>query len=182
MTQAAAAPLARGLEGVIAGETAICNVEQSALIYRGYEIADLAAHATFEQVAFLLLEGHKPSAPELARFIAEVVAERGVPPLVVDFLRSAVPALKAGTAVPMDALRTAVSILAHIDPDCQSVQADANLRKSKRLLAKIPTVIGAMQRLIEGREPIEPGHGGDPELSHAANLLYMMTGSKPSSA
>jgi citrate synthase len=177
---AGAAPLAKGLEGVIAGETAICNVEQSALIYRGYEIADLAAHATFEQVAFLLLEGHKPSAAELARFKAEVIAERGIPPMVVDFLRSAVPSLKAGTAVPMDVLRTAVSILGHVDPDCQSVEAGANLRKSKRLLAKIPTVIGAMQRVIEGKEPIEASRGGDPTLSHAANLLFMMTGNKPS--
>ena len=68
-----------GLEGVIAGDTGICKVEQTALVYRGYEIADLAANATFEEVAFLLLEGHKPSADELARFDAELKAERNLP-------------------------------------------------------------------------------------------------------
>lgn len=173
---AASAPtIARGLEGVIAGQTAICSVEQGALIYRGYEIHDLAEHATFEEVAFLLLEGHKPSAQELVRFKTEIVGERSLPDAVVAFLKSAAPWLKSGHAVPMDVLRTAVSILAHLDPDCQSVSADANLRKSKRLLAKIPTIIGHMQNFIDGKPAVAP----DPALGHAANLLWMMTGRKP---
>src|ERR1044071_8497928 len=108
---ASEASFARGLEGVVAGETTICSVEQGKLIYRGYEIHDLAAHATFEQTAFLLLEGHKPSADELKRFTAELVAERALPEPVVQFLMSSGPMLKAGTAVPMDILRTSVSIL-----------------------------------------------------------------------
>src|SRR3954465_12488990 len=107
MTTAPAAPSAaetafsRGLEGIVAGETAICSIEQGGLFYRGYEIHDLAKNASFEEVAFLLLEGHKPSADELTRFKAEVVAERALPPMVIDFLLSAKPMLKAGTAVPM---------------------------------------------------------------------------------
>jgi 2-methylcitrate synthase/citrate synthase II len=166
---------AKGLEGVIAGETEICNVEQSALIYRGYEIADLAENASFEEVSFLLLVGHKPSADELASFNADLVAERALPTAVIDFLKTSGDLVNNHSAVPMDILRTAVSILGHLDPDCQENDADANLRKAKRLLAQIPTVIGHMQNSIDGRNFVAP----DPSLSHAANLLYMMTGEKP---
>ncbi len=176
----AAANLARGLEGVIAGETQICSIEQGGLWYRGYEIHDLSQNATFEEVAFLLLEGHKPNASELARFKAEIIAERSLHPAVTSFLESCGGFLASGRAVPMDVLRTAVSILGHTDPDAQSVAADANLRKAKRLLAKIPTIIGHMQNVIDGRAILGRELGGDPGLSHAANLLYLMTGQKPS--
>ena len=71
-----AAAFAKGLEGVIGGQTSVCSIEQDKLIYRGYEIHDLAAHATFEEVAFLLLIGHKPSAAELAEFKKELDEER----------------------------------------------------------------------------------------------------------
>ncbi|MGV6815511.1 MAG: citrate/2-methylcitrate synthase [Phycisphaerales bacterium] len=167
---------AKGLEGVIAGETEICNVEQTSLIYRGYEIADLAEHASFEEVAHLLLVGHKPTADELAAFKAELVAERGLPAQVVEFLQGSGDLVNNQYAVPMDILRTGVSFLAHLDTDCQDNSPDANLRKSKRLLAKIPTIIGHMQNSIDGREFVAP----NAELSHAANLLYMMTGEAPS--
>ncbi|GJQ30519.1 MAG: citrate synthase [Phycisphaerae bacterium] len=179
MSQADAA-FAKGLEGIIAGETTICSVEQGGLFYRGYEIHDLAKNATFDQVAFLLLEGHKPSPAELDRFKAEIRKERPIPHHVTRFLQETGPALKAGTAVPMDVLRSAVSILAHTDPDCQSVAADANLRKAKRLLAKVPTIIGQMQNVIDGRPLVAPETGGDPALDHAANLMYLMSGQKPS--
>ena len=166
---------AKGLDGVIAGETEICNVEQTSLIYRGYEIADLAANASFEEVAFLLLVGHKPSADELENFKSELIRERGLPDAVVEFLKTSGDLVNNQFAVPMDILRTAVSILAHLDADCQDNAADANLRKAKRLLAKIPTVIGHMQNSIEGKAFVAP----NPNLSHSANLLYMMTGSEP---
>jgi len=169
------APVTKGLEGVIAGETAICNVEQSALIYRGYEIADLAANATFEEVAFLLLEGDKPSADQLKRFTAELVANRDIPDLVKENLKHSADLVKNHSGVPMDLLRTAVSICAHYDPDCQDNSADANLRKAKRILAQVPTIIGHMQNAIDGRDFVAQ----DPTLSHAANLLWMMTGQMP---
>jgi citrate synthase len=174
------ASFAKGLEGVIGGTTAICSIEQDKLIYRGYEIHDLAENATFEEVAFLLLEGHRPDAHELARFKAEIAAERPLPPSVVGFIESAAGWLASGRAVPMDVLRTAVSILGHCDPECQSNTPDANLRKSKRLLAKIPTIIGHMQNVIDGRSIIGRELGGDPSLGHAANMLYLMTGRRPS--
>ncbi len=174
------AAFAKGLEGVVGGQTSICSIEQDKLIYRGYEIHDLAAHATFEEVAFLLLEGHKPSAAELARFKAEIIAERSLHPTVTAFLESSGGWLASGRAVPMDILRSAVSLLGHTDPDAQSTAPDANLRKAKRLLAKIPTIIGHMQNIIDGRAIIGRRDGGDSELSHAANLLYMITGKRPS--
>ncbi|MEM9372898.1 MAG: citrate/2-methylcitrate synthase, partial [Planctomycetota bacterium] len=175
MSTTTAAPVTKGLEGVIAGETEICNVEQSALIYRGYEIADLATNATFEEVAFLLLEGHKPSADELKRFTAELVAAREIPEEARSFLKHSGNLVKNHSGVPMDLLRTAVSICGHLDPDCQDNSADANLRKAKRILAQVPTIIGHMQNNIDGRDFVAQ----DPNLSHAANLLWMMTGEKP---
>jgi len=171
---------ARGLEGIVAGQTGICSVEQGALIYRGYEIHDLAKNATFEQVAFLLLEGRKPTEAELSRFKGEIIAERALPREVIEYLKHAGPMLKARTAVPMDVLRTCVSILGNMDVDSQSNAPDANLRKAKRLLAKIPTVIGHMQTTIDEKPLVAPETGGDPSLSHAANLLYLMNGVKPS--
>ncbi len=176
MSTATAAPVTKGLEGVIAGETEICNVEQSALIYRGYEIADLAANATFEEVAFLLLEGHKPAQDELARFKQELLAEREIPEMVKQNLKHSAELVKQQYAVPMDILRTAVSVCGHFDRDCQDNSAEANLRKAKRILAKVPTIIGHMQNAIEGKDFVAP----DPKLSHAGNLLWMMTGEKPS--
>lgn len=166
------ADFAKGLEGIIAGETEICCIEQDQLIYRGYDIHDLSEHATFEDVAFLLLVGHKPSAQELAAFKRDIVAERGLPSLVVDLIKNTA---KLPGAVPMDILRSAVSVLGHLDADCQDNSAEANLRKSKRLLAKIPTIIGHMQNVIDGKPIVAP----DATLDHAANLLFMMTGKKP---
>lgn len=169
-----------GLEGVTAGDTAICQVDQTSLIYRGFEIADLAEHATFEEVAYLLLEGEKPTPAQTKAFHAELAHQRAIPREVTAFLKSAVPWLKSGHAVPMDVLRTGVSILGHLDAQCQDNSPGANLAKAKRLTAKIPTIIGQMQRFLDGAEAVEPETGGDPSLSHAANLLYQMTGSKPS--
>jgi citrate synthase len=175
----AEAIFSRGLEGILAGETEICSIEQGGLWYRGYEIHDLAQHATFEEVAFLLLEGHKPTADELARFRMEIISERPLHPVVTAYIESMGGFLGAGWAVPMDVLRTAVSILGHTDPDAQDNSAAANLRKAKRLLAKIPTIIGHMQNVIDGRAIIGRELGGDPSLGHAANLLYLMTGRTP---
>ena len=175
----AEAIFSKGLEGIIAGETSICSIEQGGLYYRGYEIHDLVQHATFEEVAFLLLEGHKPTSDELARFTMEIIGERPLHPLVTRYIESVGGFVAAGWAVPMDVLRTAVSLLGHTDPDAQDNSPAANLRKAKRLLAKIPTIIGHLQNVIDGRAIIGRELGGDPTLSHAANLMYLMTGNRP---
>ncbi|MCB9844568.1 MAG: citrate synthase [Phycisphaeraceae bacterium] len=176
----ATATTGKGLEGIIAGDTSICQVDQTSLIYRGYEIADLARHATFEEVAYLLLVGEKPDAEQLRFFRDELVANRALPRQVVEYLHAAGPMLAEGTAVPMDVLRTGVSILGNLDKDSQDNSPEANLRKAKRLLAKAPTIIGHMQCIIDGRELVAPNTGGDAKLSHAANLLYLMSGQRPS--
>ena len=163
----------RGLAGQTIGDTQICSVNQTQLIYRGYEIADLAANATFEEVAHLLIVGHKPTAEELSAFKASLVGMRSIPDSVRDaIIRIAKEAPKAH---PMSVLRTAIDMLGHLDPDCEDNSAEAELRKSMRLLASIPTCIGVHQRALEGAEPVDP----DPNLDHAANLLWCMTGEKP---
>ncbi|MAB83834.1 MAG: citrate synthase [Phycisphaerae bacterium] len=166
-------PDTRGLAGQTIGDTQICSVGQSHLIYRGYEIADLAAHATFEEVAFLLLVGHKPSSGELEAFNTELRSYANPHPSVIELVQHI--AKQSPDAHPMCALRTAISAASHLDPDCEDNSQDAELRKSKRLLASIPTIIGAHQRALEGKDAITP----DPELSHAANLLYCITGERP---
>jgi len=175
-----ATPPKAGLEGIIAGDTRICSVLQDKLIYRGYEIHDLAENATFEEVAFLLLEGHKPDESEIKVFRDELIANRHLPGPVIDYIRAAGTMLESGTAVPMDVLRTAVSMLGNLDADSQKNSQDANLWKAKRLTARIPTIIGHMQNVIDGRDIVSADTGGDAKLSHAANLLYLMTGEKPS--
>ncbi len=163
----------RGLAGQTVGDTQICSVNQTQLIYRGFEIADLAANATFEEVAHLLLVGHKPSAEELASFKAMLVGMRAIPDSVSDAIVRI--AKESPDAHPMGVLRTAISMLGHLDPDCEDNSAAAELRKSMRLLASIPTCIGVHQRTLDGRAPVAP----DPSLDHAANLLWCMTGEKP---
>lgn len=168
-----------GLEGVIAGDTAICSVEQGALIYRGYEIHDLAENATFEDVAYLLLHGDKPTAEQSQFFKDELIANRALSKQAIDVLKTCGPLLKQGSAVPMDVVRTVLSIVGNCDPQSQDNSPEANLQKAKRIVAKIPTIIGHMQNIIDGEDIIAPDTGGDAKLSHAANLLYLMTGERP---
>ena len=172
-SKAEKAPDTRGLAGQTVGDTSICAVTQTQLIYRGYEIADLAANATFEEVAFLLLIGHKPSKGELTEFKDELASMRPLPDGVVNVLGKI--AANPPDVHPMDILRTGVSLLSHLDIDTPDNSREAELRKAKRLLAQIPSVIGTMQMARDGKEPVHP----DPNLDHAANLLYMMTGRKP---
>ena len=170
---AAKVPDTRGLAGQTAGETAICEVNQTQLVYRGYEIADLAANASFDEVAFLLLVGHKPSASETAEFMREQGSMRAIPASVRDAIVGIVQA--SPQANPMSILRTGVSLLSHLDCECESNDPAAELRKSKRLLAQIPTIIGVCEHARAGKTPVEP----DATLSHAANLLWCITGKKP---
>ena len=173
MTTTQKAPDTRGLAGQTIGDTQVCSVNQTQLIYRGFEIADLAAHATFEEVAFLLLVGHKPSDAEVAAFSDELIDMRtpsaGVREMI-EQISKATP-----DAHPMDVLRSGLSLASHHDPDCEDNSPEAELRKAKRLLAIIPTIIGTHQSALDGRQQVDP----DPSLTHAANLLWMMTGKKP---
>src|SRR5262245_11804692 len=121
-----------GLEGVIAGETAISTVT-GGLRYRGYPVTELAGHRSFDEVAYLLLHGGLPKPTELKQFTERVSSARKLPKVLSDLFR-----VLPKDAVPMDILRTAVSILAHYDPEIGDNSRAANLRKAERLLGQIP--------------------------------------------
>src|SRR4051794_13044943 len=142
-----------GLEGVIAGETAISTVT-GGLSYRGYSIEDLARNATFEEVAYLLLYGDLPNAQQLEQLRKRMAAAAQVPGPIIEALRQ----IPAATS-PMDVLRSASSMLAHWDPEANDNSHDANLRKSERLLAQMPIVMAARHRLQHGQQPILPKSG-----------------------
>src|SRR5204862_6743432 len=126
-----------GLEGVIAGETSICWVDPNAgLLYRGYDVHDLAAHASFEEVVWLLLQGELPTMAELAVVSRQLASERPLPRQVIEMLHL----LPRGTH-PMDMLRTGVSMLAGFDPELNDHSHDANLRKAIRLIPKLSTLV-----------------------------------------
>jgi citrate synthase len=165
-----------GLEGVIAGETGISTVAGTGvegLSYRGYPVGELAEKATFDEVAYLLLHGDLPNARQLADFQKRLAAGRRLP----EPLRELLKALPKWTP-PMDALRSAVSVLAHFDQDAPDNSHDANLRKAERLLAQIPLAIADHYRFSRGLMPVAARQ----DLSHAANFLYMIRGAEPSPA
>lgn len=166
MTTAASEQYSPGLEGVIAGETAISTVT-GGLRYRGYPIGELAEHCRFEEVAYLLLHGELPGARPLADFCRRVADSCSLPPLLHHLLKS----LPRGV-VPMDALRSSVSVLAHFDPEAQDNSHAANVRKGEQLLGQISAAVAAQFRYAQGLEPVAPR----PELGHAGNFLYMLRG------
>src|SRR5262249_7472765 len=161
-----------GLEDAIAARSAICHIDGAAgqLYYRGYEIGDLTAGMSFEQVTYLFGSGALPTPDEAAAFAGRLEAERALPPQVLAALR-----LLPRTCHPLDALRTAVSLAAASDPDVARDDREANLRKACRLMALVPATVAAWQRLRTGREPV-PAHTGG---SHAAHFLYLLDGREP---
>ena len=117
-----------GLAGVIAGETKICWVDPNAgLMYRGYDIHEMGDKATFEEVAYLLLNGELPNGKQLKEFREQIAAQRGVPKEVIEMLR-----LLPRSTHPMDMLRTGVSMLSAFDKDLGDNSHDSNIRKSIR--------------------------------------------------
>lgn len=162
-------PYYPGLEGVIAGETAVSSIE-GGLSYRGYSIGDLAGEASFPEVAFLLLHGELPTEEALADFKTILDESAAVDPALFDFLRN-IP-LHASS---MDVLRTMTSALAHFDPQADDDSHAANIAKATRLLATIPVVIAARHRMRHGLPLVE----SDPGLSFAGNVLHLLTGQTP---
>jgi 2-methylcitrate synthase len=157
-----------GLDGVPAGESAICLVDEGdlGLRYRGYAIKDLAERASFEEVAYLLLVGKLPARAELTGFSARLREEASLPSPVLAFAGLVPP-----TAHRMDVLRTGVSLLGLFDPDTAAGSSEANLRKATRLLAQLPLLIAATSRSQEAQD-VRPR----PTLGFAENMLYLLTG------
>jgi citrate synthase len=162
----------RGLEGVVANESSICYVfgEEGRLIYRGYDINDLADHSTFEETAHLLLYGDLPTRDQLRGFTADLKAMQKLDRVVQRVIRDA-----PRNANPTDVLRTAVSASVFIDPDRGNNDREAESRKAMRLIAQLPTMVAMFHRLRNDQKPLSPRRG----LSLAANFLYMVSGDVP---
>ncbi|HRK29515.1 MAG TPA: citrate/2-methylcitrate synthase [Tepidisphaeraceae bacterium] len=160
-----------GLAGVIAGESAICHVdEQAGLGYRGYDVHDLTEHTAYEQVAYLLIYGDLPNDAQLKGFRDSLVSEASLPGDVEKILR-----LLPKTMHPMDFMRTGISALAGFDPELNDASLEANRRKAVRILAKMNVLAAAGARVRKGEAILLP----KPNLSHAANFLYMLSGEEP---
>ncbi|MEX2541783.1 MAG: citrate/2-methylcitrate synthase [Trueperaceae bacterium] len=165
----------RGLNGVNIDSSEICFIDgmKGELVYRGYDIRELADKATFEEVVCLLWDGELPNDRQLSEFHENLRPHLAVPDAVFDILRC-LPK-ESGT---MHALRTAVSALAAFDEEPDGVEPENVRRIGIRLVAQFPTVTAGLERIRQGLEPIEP----DPDLSLAANFLYMLSGERPSDA
>jgi citrate synthase len=161
-----------GLRGITIASTKICDVigDEGKLIYRGYLVQDLAANACFEEVVHLLLQEKLPNRQELAALKAKMKDERAIPDAVVAALKT-----RPADALPMDILQAGVAMLAHHDKDVRDQSRDAAARMGLRLISKLPTVLAAWARIRNGKQPVAP----HPELDHAANFLYMLSGETP---
>jgi 2-methylcitrate synthase/citrate synthase II len=155
------------LDGVIAGESALCLVDEgtAGLRYRGYAIGDLAEWSSFEEVAYLLLFGHLPSKKELDDFHAMIAVNQVLPDPVEHWVETVRPDMH-----PMDVLRTGISLLGLSDPETQDGSHEANLRKSVRLLSQIPLLIADAHHVPRGRQPVRPVAG----RGFARNLLHLV--------
>ncbi|MEP9412842.1 bifunctional 2-methylcitrate synthase/citrate synthase [Gordonia sp. VNQ95] len=162
----------KGLAGVVVDTTAISKVvpETNSLTYRGYAVQDLAAHCSFEQVAYLLWHGELPNDRELAAFTLLERASRRL-----DRSTQAVLARIPENCHPMDVVRTAISFLGTEDPDEDNPSASSNYDKALRMFAVLPTIVAADMRRRRGLEPIAPHHG----LGYSENFLNMCFGEVP---
>jgi len=165
----------KGLNGVNIDTSKICFIDgqKGELIYRGYDIRELADKASYEEVVYLLWNGELPTQNELNGFRDELREHFEVPEQIYDILRSLPPA-----TATMHAVRTAVSALAGFDDDPDGVDEENVRRIGMRLVAAFPTITAAFERIRQGLEPVRP----HPELGVAANFLYMLSGETPTDA
>lgn len=164
----------KGLEGIVATSSSICYIDgdNGVLAYRGIDIHELADHSTFEETCYLLWFGRLPNQGELKDLKERLAQARHLDPAIIELLRS-VPQ----TAPPMDVMRTAVSALGFYDVDEKNNDHDANVRKAIRLTSQIPMIVAAYDRIRKGKAVVE----ADRSLSHSANFLWQLNGTKPSS-
>jgi len=163
----------KGLEGVVATTSKICYIDgdNGVLAYGGIDIHELAEKSTFEETCYLLWHGRLPNASELKEVREKLASERQLDPAIIQFIREL-----PKDAIPMDALRTAVSALGLYDRDRARNDHGANVAKAIRLTSQISMIVAAFDRIRKGKNVVQP----DPALSHAANFLLLLTGEKPS--
>ncbi len=160
----------KGLEGVVAASSSISSIIDGVLTYRGIHIDELAEHATFEEVVYLLWFGKLPTYTELEEFQQKLSAEMKIPAAIVDLLKSYPKDMNT-----MAALRSAVSSLALFDAEANDMSPEANVRKAIRLQAQLPVIVAAIARVRENQPLVEPKS----DRSIAYNFLYMLKGEEP---
>jgi len=161
-----------GLEDVVAASSAICYLDgdRGVLAYYGYDIHDLARGVSFEEVCYLLWHGRLPNRAELGDLQSQLAAARPLSEPILRLMKQ-LPASDG-----MDMLRTLTSALGQYDPETADNSQAANYRKAVRLTAQLGSLVATYGRMQAGGGPIQP----DPALGHAANFLYMLTGTRPS--
>ena len=164
---------AAGLRGVAAATSSVSDVigDKGQLIYQGYDIHDLAAQSTFEEVVFLLWNKHLPKRAELEELKRSLAAAYAIPGEIIDLMKR-----YPRKADPIDVLRTNISALEFYDSNARDISRETALKTAIRLTAQFPTLVAAAERIRNGLEPVDP----DPGLNIAGNFLYMLKGSKPS--
>jgi citrate synthase len=162
----------RGLKGIYFERSGVSHIDgaKGELSYRGYSIHDLATKSTFEEVAYLLINGDLPNAAQLSDFDAALKSARVLPDAIYDVIRA------TSGGHPMDVLRTAVSALAALEDGSTKTSRDDFIANGIRLTSQVPMIIAAHENIRNGRDPI----AADATLSHAANWLWMLKGEKPS--
>ncbi len=162
---------AKGLEGVIAAISGISFIDgdQGILVYRGFSIETLAKHSNYEEIVYLLIHGELPTRHELEELSNKLKEYRSCEMIM--------PSIKAfpKDAHPMDLVRSVISIMGIYCPDKSDFTKEIKLQKVLRVVAKLPTIVAAYDRLRKGLDPIEP----DNSLNHAENFLYMLKGERP---
>jgi citrate synthase len=171
VTQPVTAKKSVQLSGIVVAESSVSSIDPDAgvLMYRGYDIADLAEHGTYEDTAYLLLHGELPDDAARAAFAAEL-ALRDLPVATADLIDRS-----AADAAPMDMLRTAASTLSFDAEGQGSIDRASGISAATRLLAQLPTAIARHHRRRSGLDPVDP----DPSLSYSENFLAMLTGRRP---
>jgi len=166
-------PATKGLEGIVAANSGICYIdgENGILAYRGIDIHELAQNSNFEETCYLLWFGRLPNRVELQEFTSRLASERKLDPQILEMMQRF-----PRSAGPMEVLRTAVSALSFYDPDEKAVDHDSNVRKAFQLTSQIAMIVANYDRIRKGKNLIN----ADRSLSHAANLLLMLNGEKPS--
>lgn len=161
-----------GLRNIEVADTKISSIdgENGKLIYRGYDILDLANHSTYEETAYLLLFGDLPLKQQLEEFNAKLTSSRRIPDSIFKNMKN-----KPFTAHPMDILQSSILELADYDVDRTDEGKVANIERAISLIAKIPTIVAAWERTRNKLEPVEPLS----DNSHAHNFLYMLRGEHP---
>jgi citrate synthase len=161
-----------GLRNIEVADTKICSIdgENGKLIYRGYDILDLANHSTYEETAFLLLFGDLPIKEELEEFNSKLNESRGIPDSVTKNMKN-----KPISAHPMDVLQSSILDLADYDRNRLDEGKNANIERAISLIAKIPTIVAAWDRIRNKQDVVKPLDNN----SHAHNFLYMLRGEHP---